>query len=172
MRYIARAAGILIMLAPSATMAGDAAGRPACLDGAWLQELSELVTEWTGTGVPPVCVRRASPRQLSTQLGAIAALGPGEEAGALFLPGSGEILLADDLDIGAALGRSFVVHELVHAQQLEHGARDTSPCAGRLEAEAYAIQARYLNAHGRRQAGFVLELTGMLQGSCGYAYRE
>lgn len=88
------------------------------------------------------------------------------QAGAYF-PDSGRIELARDLDLTGAYGKSFLLHEMVHAAQFASGADRRAPCPAALEAEAYRIQAGYL-----REAGLAREamLTGVLAdqlGSCG-----
>jgi hypothetical protein len=88
------------------------------------------------------------------------------QAGAYF-PDTGRIELAPDLDLKTAYGKSFLLHEMVHAAQFAVGTDQLVPCPAALEAEAYRIQAGYL-----REAGLTREalLTGVLAdqlGSCG-----
>jgi hypothetical protein len=88
------------------------------------------------------------------------------QAGAYF-PDTGRIELAPDLDLNNAYGKSFLLHEMVHAAQFATGADRRASCPAALEAEAYRIQAGYLH-----QAGLTREavLTGFLAdqlGSCG-----
>jgi hypothetical protein len=90
------------------------------------------------------------------------------QAGAYF-PETGRIELAPDLDLATAYGKSFLLHEMVHAAQFATEADQRAPCPAALEAEAYRIQAGYLH-----QAGLTREavLTGFLAnqlGSCGAA---
>jgi hypothetical protein len=90
------------------------------------------------------------------------------QAGAYF-PDTGRVELAPDLDLKAAYGKSFLLHEMVHVAQFAAGVDQRVPCPAALEAEAYRIQADYL-----RKAGLPREalLTGFLAdqlGSCGAA---
>jgi hypothetical protein len=61
-------------------------------------------------------VRAAKPKQLNV-LVMPAALGKPQRktVAAVYVLATREILLADDLDPGAPLARSYLVHELVHA---------------------------------------------------------
>ncbi len=90
------------------------------------------------------------------------------QAGAYF-PDTGQIELAPDLDLATGYGKSFLLHEMVHAAQFAVGMDQRVPCPGALEAEAYSLQAAY-----QRDAGLMREalLTGFLAnqlGSCGTA---
>jgi hypothetical protein len=90
------------------------------------------------------------------------------QAGAYF-PDTGRIELAPDLDLDTAYGKSFLLHEMVHAAQFAVGADQRVRCTAALEAEAYRLQAGFLH-----QAGLTREavLTGYLAdqlGSCGAA---
>ncbi len=90
------------------------------------------------------------------------------QAGAYY-PDTGRIELASDLNLSAAYGKSFLLHEMVHAAQFAAGMDQRVPCPEMLEAEAYRLQAGY-----QREAGLMREavLTGFLAdqlGSCGAA---
>lgn len=76
----------------------------------------------------------------------------GNEFAALFLPTTREILLARNLDPATPLARSYLVHELVHAQEFAKRANVRSACSGALEGEAYNLQALYLSLHGHNAA--------------------
>jgi hypothetical protein len=95
----------------------------------------------------------------------------GETVAALYVPATREILLAHDLDPATPLARSYLVHELVHAQQLEQHAHERASCAGALEGEAYNLQALYLHtqASQHREDAFLLQVLGMFQSACGYS---
>lgn len=89
---------------------------------------------------------------------------------AAYSPGTREVLLADDLDLLDPVARSYLVHELVHAQQIAAGKHRRVSCPSRLEEEAYTVQARYLDGHGLQREALLFRLLGMLQGTCGVTY--
>jgi len=95
---------------------------------------------------------------------------PGDAVAAIYVPATGEILLAEDLDLSTPLGRSYIVHELVHAQQFARRAQERASCPGLLEADAYGLQALYLRTRGLREEALLLQVLGMFQSACGYAY--
>jgi hypothetical protein len=115
-------------------------------------------------------VRAAKPKQLNV-LVIPAALGKpqGETVAAVYVPATREILLADDLDPAAPLARSYLVHELVHAQQFARHAHERASCPGMLEADAYGTQALYLRTRGLQEEAFLLQVLGMFQSACGYS---
>lgn len=88
------------------------------------------------------------------------------QAGA-FLPESGRIELAPDLDLGSAYGQSYLLHELVHAAQYANGAQTRAPCPAALEAEAYTVQAHFLRERGLGQDALLISLLADQLGSCG-----
>jgi hypothetical protein len=90
------------------------------------------------------------------------------QAGA-FLPESGRIELAPDLDLTSAYGQSYLLHELVHAAQYANGAQTRAPCPAALEAEAYGVQAHFLREHGLGQEALVVSLLADQLGNCGQA---
>jgi hypothetical protein len=67
----------------------------------------------------------------------------------------GRLLLRNDVNLDTALGRSILLHELVHAMQAQSGpAEFGTPLWHRRERQAYAFQARYL-----RDADAAIRLT-------------
>lgn len=89
----------------------------------------------------------------------------GREVGAFYLPGERTIYLnaaIEDPDERASL----LLHELVHQLQFANGAQLLVPCEARLEAEAYAVQARFLRRRGRRDLALPYSLAGLLMGDC------
>lgn len=88
------------------------------------------------------------------------------QAGAYF-PRTGRIELAPDLDLATAYGQSFLLHEMVHAAQFAAGADRTAPCLAALEAEAYAVQAQFLQAAGLGRDAVLTRMIGGQLGSCG-----
>lgn len=93
----------------------------------------------------------------------------GEEPLAAFLPGSGQILLSPAIDLTTALGRSYLVHEIVHAAQAVNQRPTSTSCRGLLESEAYWVQARYLRKYEMVEArGF--ELLSIMHSACPQPY--
>lgn len=85
---------------------------------------------------------------------------------AAYLPETGEIGVSRDLDLGDTLGRSYLLHELVHAYQFAAGQHLAAACVGVLEREAYAVQAAYLRAHGQVAEAVLIDLIAGRQGTC------
>lgn len=88
------------------------------------------------------------------------------QAGAYF-PETGAIELAPDLDLTTAYGQSFLLHELVHAAQFAAGADARAPCPAALEAEAYRVQAQFLQQAGLSRDAMLTRMLGEQLGSCG-----
>ena len=151
------------------TGSAKAADEGSCLTDQWMMEPKAFVLEVTSTPLPDVCIRIVSQQRLNLAVG-LSAHGATEHAAAAFLPDSAEIFLAEALDFGDRVSRSYLVHELVHAQQYVRGKLDTSKCQGLLEDEAYSLQARYLRRHLLKQEAFLFQITGMLQSACGIDY--
>ena len=91
---------------------------------------------------------------------------------AAFVPASAEILISPNVDITKLLGRSYLVHELVHASQLKNGVKAPSTCLSLLESEAYWVQATYLRKHGLNEDALAFELVSMMQSSCAHPYHR
>jgi hypothetical protein len=164
------ACGLALLVAASSSAPARAAGSDGCLESDWITEARAFVTEETGIPAPETCVRLARKERLDGLVFPVA-FGPshGEAVAAVYVPATQEILLADDLDPGTPLARSYLVHELVHAQQFASRAHERASCPGVLETDAYGIQALYLRTKGLREEAFLLQALGMLQGACGYS---
>ena len=87
------------------------------------------------------------------------------QAGAYF-PATGHIELAPELDLDTVYGRSFLVHELVHAYQYATGVQRSVACYDQLEYDAYQVQAAYLRANGEADRGARLAVLGVLLSAC------
>jgi hypothetical protein len=74
---------------------------------------------------------------------------------------SGTIYLPDTFDPDDPLSQSELLHEAVHAAQM---ASDAAPDAYSAEQEAYAVQARWLEARGLAEEASVVRLFGLLKG--------
>ncbi len=90
------------------------------------------------------------------------------QAGA-YLPATGQIELAPDLDLKTPYGQSYLLHELVHAAQFAYGAEARMPCPAALEAEAYTVQAAFLRMHGLGREALLVSLLAAQLGLCGPA---
>lgn len=121
-------------------------------------ELHRAIEELTPYRAEKVCptVRRMT---FDAEFGAAA-------QAAEYFPDTGEIGLSPDLDLNTIIGRSYLLHEMVHAAQFAAGRHTDVACVGQLEAEAYHAQAAYLQREGEpREAGMVL-LMGTFAGTC------
>ena len=140
-------------------------------DCASVAELAAFVAE--ETGYPPL---RNCPRVNvidGAALKAILALkasAHGEEPLAAYLAANAEILVTPDVVLTTPLGRSYLVHELVHAHQFDSGMPARVPCIGWLEGEAYRVQASYLRMQDSTADAFAFELLGLLQSACAHSY--
>jgi hypothetical protein len=142
---------LLVLLFPAApALAGSCAG---------MEDLLTFITIETGHPVPADCpaVER------SDQLDGTSALR--SQVGA-YVPATGRILLAHDLDTATVLGRSYLLHELVHAAQYRIGAEAHVICEAELEAEAYRIQTAWLRQHGEFREAMLLDWAAESLGRC------
>lgn len=83
-----------------------------------------------------------------------------------YLPETGQILLAPDLDTNSVLGRSYLLHELVHAAQYRSGQHTRVACEAELEAEAYRLQTAWLRRHGEQREALLLDWVAASLGRC------
>ena len=165
------ACSLALLLAAIGPAPARADGSGGCLEGDWITEARAFVAEETGIPVPEACVRLARKGRLEGLVFPAAFDEThGETVAAVYVPATREILLADDLDPGTPLARSYLVHELVHAQQFMSRAHEHVRCPGALEADAYGTQALYLGTRGLREEAFLLQILGMFQSACGYSY--
>jgi hypothetical protein len=164
------ASAFVIVLAVGGPMPARADSFGGCLAGDWIAEAVAFVAEETGVPPPEVCVRLANPAYLK-RLVLPAAIDPAREeiVAAIYVPATREILLADELDPSTPLARSYLVHELVHAQQFATHAHERASCPGVLEGAAYGTQALYLRTKGLQDEAFLLQVLGMFQSACGYS---
>lgn len=150
------------------TAAGSANGSGDC---AGLADLLTFISE--ETDYPPMqnCpeIVAVTPADIGTALRMQNTSGD-SDALAVFLPDDFRILLGPDIDPATPLGRSYLLHELVHADQFLNNAQVDAPCRGWLEGEAYRIQAAYLKAHHLSKEAFDVELIGLLQSACADSY--
>lgn len=164
------AGGLALALATIGPAPARADGSDGCLEGGWIAEARAFVAEETGIPAPEACVRLARTEHLNEIVfPAVRDETHGETVAAVYVPATREILLADDLDPGTPLARSYLVHELVHAQQFTSRAHEHVQCPGALEADAYGTQALYLSTSGLREEAFLLQILGMFQSACGYS---
>jgi hypothetical protein len=139
-----------------------------CISDQWTENAAAFVQSVLGVSPLPICVRRARAADLQSLFAAVA-LHDGSVAAA-YVPGRREVLVSDDLDFEKPLDRSFLVHEFVHAVQFSKNRKETVACLGRLESEAYEIQARFLKQQGYSTEALLFRLSGLMQGSCEAPY--
>ena len=94
----------------------------------------------------------------------------GEVPLAVYLPASSKIWISIDIDLTTLLGQSYLLHEIVHAHQFQHGVADKAPCIGWLEREAYQLQANFLKQNGAGSEALKFDILGFLHSACAQAY--
>lgn len=144
--------GLLLLCLPTGAQAGAARG--ICGLVADLNAFIAAKTEYA----PPPCPEIGFSLPLPTDAAR-------SQAGA-YLPETGQIELAPDLDLTSAYGQSYLLHELVHAAQYAGGRQHKVACIGALEAEAYAVQAQFLRAHDLGREATLITLLGAQLGQC------
>jgi hypothetical protein len=137
-----------------------------------IEELIDFVAD--ETGYPPLrsCPTVSVAPDFALRSLFVKASTHGEEPMAAFIPASAEILLSPNVDITKLLGRSYLVHELVHASQLENGVKAPATCLSLLESESYWVQANYLRKHGLNEDALVFELISMMHSACAHPYHS
>lgn len=83
-----------------------------------------------------------------------------------YVPETGHIMLASDLDTDTLLGRSYLLHELVHAAQYRAGGEALVRCEGELEREAYHLQTLWLRQKGEPREAMLLTWAAEKLGRC------
>jgi hypothetical protein len=83
-----------------------------------------------------------------------------------YVPDTGDIMLASDLDTNTTLGRSYLLHELVHAAQYRAGAETLVRCEAELESEAYHLQTMWLRQQGEAREAMLLGWAAEALGRC------
>lgn len=83
-----------------------------------------------------------------------------------YVPATGRILLASDLDTDSPLGRSYLLHELVHAAQYRAGVETRVRCEAELEREAYHLQTTWLRRQGELREAMLLDWAAQALGRC------
>jgi hypothetical protein len=83
-----------------------------------------------------------------------------------YVPATGQILLASDLDTDSLVGRSYLLHELVHAAQYRAGRHLLVACEAELEAEAYHLQTTWLRRQGEFREAMLLDWAAQSLGRC------
>ncbi len=150
------------MMKPAAVLLALVMGSGAALAGEDCHDVTDLtdfLSEMAGYDGLPDCIAldRAVPEGRAGLLLS--------QAGA-YDPVTDRISLAQGVDPADPLGRSTLLHELVHMAQFRGAAADTAPCIATLEAEAYALQAAWLNHMGEGREAFLIATIGQRLGSC------
>lgn len=83
-----------------------------------------------------------------------------------YVPATGQIMLASNLDTDSVLGRSYLLHELVHAAQYRAGAETRVRCEAELEREAYHLQTMWLRKQGELREAMLLSWAAETLGRC------
>lgn len=125
-------------------------------------DLLVFAAEATGYPIPLICPEISR----SSALSAAPALR--SQVGA-FVPETGQVLLAPDLDTDSILGRSYLLHELVHAAQYRAGRQAEVNCEAELESEAYRVQTAWLRRQGEFREAMLLDWAAEALGRCGAA---
>lgn len=131
------------------------APQPVCAVAAELRADIERLTDYRVAENCPAVLRR----NLTARFG-------GEAQAAEYLPETGEIVLSPELDLNTAIGRGYLLHEMVHAAQFAAGRQDEIPCPGRLEAEAYMVQSAYLRDQDEDTEANLMLLMSEFAGHC------
>ncbi|MEO0911404.1 MAG: DUF6647 family protein [Pseudomonadota bacterium] len=101
-----------------------------------------------------------------------AAAGPVQDSaalrniGATYYPATGAILISPFLDTESVPGQAVLLHQLVHARQYAIGMDRGLPCRALLEAQAYAVEARFLEENGYAEEAQAARLTGAMRARC------
>ena len=135
-------------------------------------ELVDFVARETGKSPLHICPRVSVTTDAVLRSAITNATGHGEEPLAVFLPASTEILLSPEIDLATLLGRSYMVHEIVHASQFDNAATASTACLGKLESEAYWVQSSYLRKNGKVEAALAFELVSMMKSACAHPYHR
>jgi hypothetical protein len=164
------ACGLLLLSTLSAVATSHAPPSARCLSGEWIMQAAEFIAKETRLPIPEVCVRFERAEELNAlSRSGLAGRAHSETVAAVYVPGTREILLADDIGPGTPLAVGYLIHELVHAQQFARHAHEHASCLGSLESEAYNLQALYLHEHELPDEAFLLQVLGMFQSACGYS---
>lgn len=124
-----------------------------------LGDLLAFIADHAGYAVPTDCPVIGHSAQLSGKAALRSQVGA-------YLPATGGILLAPDLDTTSVLGRSYLVHELVHAAQYRAGMEARVRCEGELEREAYRVQSAFLRQHGEGREALLIDWVANALGRC------
>lgn len=149
--------------------AGSSVATAECRE---VEDLIEFVADETGYPLLRSCPKVTVAPDFVLRSLFMKASAHGEEPMAAFVSASSEILLSPSVDLADLLGRSYMVHELVHASQLENGMKALSTCLSLPESEAYWVQASYLRKHGLNEDALTFELVSMMQSACAHPYHR
>ncbi|MDA4847022.1 hypothetical protein [Hoeflea poritis] len=150
-----------------ATGAGTAAHASDC-DA--MSDLVDFVAEETGRHRLEFCPQVSVTTSTALREMFAEASAHGEVPMAAFVPKQHRILLGPEIDLATVLGRSYLVHEIVHAAQAADPHPHVLSCAGLNESEAYWVQASYLHNHGMAKAARGFELMSVMSAACPQPY--
>ena len=163
---------VLGLLPATQLNSASASSSEIAIGCAGFEEVIEFVADVTG--YPPL---RSCPKVSVTPDAVLRSIfakasAHGVEPMAAFIPASAEILLSPNVDFTKLIGRSYLVHELVHASQLENGVKAPATCLGLLESEAYWVQATYLRKYGLNEDALAFELVSIMRSACAQPYHR
>ncbi len=120
-------------------------------------------TGWKEISVP--IIKRTSREQLSNLFFGFSEGINGARPLALYAKGEKVLYLSHEIDLSTLLGRSILVHELVHHLQRENDVH--FECAEAAEAQAYQLQGQWLHEHGIKDVASLMGFSEMELNSMG-----
>lgn len=137
-----------------------------------IEQATHFVEDRLGVSLGAVCVRQVSRSKVRAVIrGNAEATADLTDLEAAFQPSTGDIFLAESLDLSNPVDLSFLVHELVHSAQFKQGSSRREQPIGYLENEAYNLQSRFLKSRGFEQEALLYNLLGLVQATSSDDYR-
>ena len=129
-----------------------------------IEEAVRFVESETGETLAEVCIKIVPPEIIIEAFRSTAGnLDEPPEIGGLFVVAEQTVLIPSDLDIGSPFDLSFLVHEIAHYHQFQSGLHNAEARIGRLECDAYLMQAAFLRSRGLKREAFIVSLQAELQ---------
>ncbi len=120
-------------------------------------------TGWKELSIP--VIKRTSKEELSNLFFGFAGGIDGARPLALYAKEERVVYLSDQIDLSTLLGRSILLHELVHHLQRANGVHFECPEA--TEAQAYQLQSQWLHEQGIKDSSSLIGLSEMEINSLG-----
>lgn len=157
----------LFFLAHQPAWAGEVRKDQECPIVARLAIYLESVSSYTRKDIcPPLIFSSNAPEARGPMLDRAAE----RNIGATFYPESGAIQISVIHRPDSVEGQAQILHELVHFYQFAEGREKGLPCLALLEAEAFALQARYLADNGYETEAEAARNEGFLRARCSQEY--